>query len=228
MLQNIYLYLDESGNFGSAGRYFTIAAIETNNPKPLQNVMKKTVLKAKQKFPKYEKVKEIKASHSSPIVKEYFLRKIVSNTNLCIRYIVADKYHVKEELLDNENLLYNYLLKYLIVPVVKKNKPSRLLITLDKRSIKMKSSNSFEDYINLILRFEMGLDIDISVNYLESQNSYLIQAADFVSNAIYTRYEYNYNFFMNILMPKIVEQQHYPHRCFGKSRNIEMRTLQFQ
>lgn len=210
MNQNLYLYLDESGNFGSAGRYFTIAAIETNNPKPLQNVMKRTVLKAKKRFPKYAKMNEIKASHSSPIVKEYFLRKIVSKTNLSIRYVAMDKHFVRDELLDDENLLYNYLLKYLIVPVVTKNNPSRLAITLDKRSMKLKSENSFEDYINIILRFDMGYDLDIVVNYVESQNSYLIQAADFVSNAIYTRYEFGYEYFMNILMPKVVDEIHYP------------------
>lgn len=216
MNDHIYLYLDESGNFGTAGRYFTIAAIETNNPKPLQNVMKKTVLKAKRRFPKYAKMKEIKASHSSPIVKEYFLRKIVSKTNLAIRYVAMDKQLVRDELLDDENLLYNYLLKYLIVPVVIKNNPSRLMITLDKRSMKLKSENSFEDYINIILRFDMGFDLDITVNYIESQHSYLIQAADFVSNAIYTRYEYGYDYFMNILVPKVIDEIHFPEKVAVK------------
>lgn len=61
----LYLYLDESGNLGSGGRYFTIAAVETVNPKPLGNIMKKTILKTKTKFERFQDVKEIKASESN-------------------------------------------------------------------------------------------------------------------------------------------------------------------
>lgn len=72
MNDQIYLYLDESGNLGSDGRYFTIAAIETENPKPLSNVMKKTILRTKTKFERFKDVKEIKASESNPIIKDFF------------------------------------------------------------------------------------------------------------------------------------------------------------
>ena len=90
------------------------------------------------------------------------------------------------------------------------------MITLDKRSIKLKSENSFEDYINIILRFDMGFDLDITVSYIESQHSYLIQAADFVSNAIYSRYEYGYDYFMNILVPKVIDEIHFPEKVAVK------------
>lgn len=209
MSEHIFLYLDESGNLGKAGRYFTIAAIETTNVKPLMNVMKKTVLKAKQRFTKFQNAKEIKASDSSAIVKEYFLRKIASK-DIHIRYIVADKKQVKKELLDDENLLYNYMLKFLIVPVAKTKGLKKLVINLDKRSIKVKSSNSFEDYIKIVLRYEMGLNIEIIVNYVESHNCYAIQASDFVANATYTKYEHNYDLFSKVIEKRIVFRDYYP------------------
>lgn len=214
--QTYFLYIDESGNLGSAGRYFTIAAIETQHPKPLHNVMKKTILKVKRNFPRYEQMQEIKASQSNPIVKDYFLHKIASKKELRIRYIVADKKHVKKELLADENLLYNYLLKYLIVPFVHRKRPTRLIILLDKRSTKVKSAKSFEDYIQLVLRYELNLNISIAVSYLESQHCYLIQAADFVSNAIYAKYEHQYDYYVNIISSKIVFSQHFPYHSFSK------------
>lgn len=212
----LYLYLDESGNLGSGGRYFTIAAVETVNPKPLGNIMKKTILKTKTKFERFQDVKEIKASESNQIIKDFFLRRIASKENIQIRYIVSDKKHVKKELLDDENLLYNFMLKLLIVPVAKMQGLKRLIIILDKRSIKVKSANSFEDYINIILRFELNLDIEIVVEYLESQNSYAIQAADFIANAIYTKYEFENEYFYKLFDQKISFHNLFPPSNFGK------------
>lgn len=216
MNDHIYLYLDESGNLGSDGRYFTIAAIETENPKPLSNVMKKTILRTKTKFERFKDVKEIKASESNPIIKDFFLRRISSKQNINIRYIVSDKKHVKKQLLEDENLLYNYMLKFLIVPVAKKRGLKRLIIILDKRSIKVKSANSFEDYINIILRFELNLDIEIVVKYLESHNSYAIQAADFIANAVYINYEFENNYFYKLIAQKIAFGDRFPNNNFGK------------
>ena len=71
------------------------------------------------------------------------------------------------------------------MPIATKSNIKKLVLILDKRTIKVKSSNSFEDYINLLIRYEMGLDIQIEVIYMESQNCYAIQAADFVANALY-------------------------------------------
>lgn len=216
MSDKIFLYLDESGNLGSHGRYFTIAAIETTNSKPLNNVIKKTILKTKKTFEDFKDNIEIKASDSTPIIKDYFLRKIASKQNICIRYIISDKVHVKKALLDDENLLYNYMLKFLIEPVAKKPGLKKLIIKLDKRSIKVKSANSFEDYINIKLRYELNLDIVVAVEYVESHNSYSIQAADFIANAIYTKYEHNYLYYYDLISSKIIDSIHFPRSKFGK------------
>ncbi len=108
------------------------------------------------------------------------------------------------------------MLKLLIVPVAKMQGLKRLIIILDKRSIKVKSANSFEDYINIILRFELNLDIEIVVEYLESQNSYAIQAADFIANAIYTKYEFENEYFYKLFDQKISFHNLFPPSNFGK------------
>lgn len=215
MKEKIFLYLDESGNLGSDGRYFTIAAIETTNSKPLNNVMKKSILKTKKTFERYKDKTEIKASESTSIIKDYFLRKIASKQNISLRYAISDKIHVKQELLEDENLLYNYMLNFIIVPVAKKKGLETLVIILDKRSIKVKSGNSFEDYINIKLRYEMILDITIVVKYIESHNSYAVQAADFVANAINNKYEYESEYNFNLIQSKIVHTTLFPYSKFG-------------
>lgn len=218
------LNFDESGNLGKQGRYFTIACVSGNNLKPLKNVMNRSIVKVKQKFPAFESRDEIKASESNPIVKDYILRKIASK-EIEIRYIVADLLHVRSYLLKDENLLYNYLLRFLIVPVSKKRNVTRLVLNLDKRTIKVGSTNSFADYIKIAVNFDNDLDLPIDVNYIESQNSVLIQAADFIANAINAKYEYKKDYYYNLLKHRIVHDERFPRVLFGTERLVSSTSL---
>ncbi|SEU32876.1 DUF3800 domain-containing protein [Paenibacillus sp. NFR01] len=216
------LNFDESGNLGKQGRYFTIACVAGENLKPLENIMNRSIVKVKSKFPKFTHRTEVKASDSNPIIKEYMLRKIASK-NMQIKYIVADLEHVQPNLLDDENLLYNFMLKFLIVPLCKRRNLKELTINLDKRSIKVGSENSFEDYIKIKVNYECGFPVKINVNYIESQNSVLIQAADFVANAINTKYEYGYDYYYNLIKDRIEHVEHFPYKLFGSNKVVQFR-----
>ena len=218
------LNFDESGNFGRSGRYFVIACIGAQNMKPLENVMDKVILKIKKEFPQYARAREIKANHAFPVIKDFMLRKI-SSKEVDIRYIVADLHHVKKSLRDDENLLYNYMLHYLIAPVARKNAVKCLELNLDKRTIKVKSTNSFEDYIKIKLNYEMNLGVKVNVNYIESHNSYSIQAADFIANAIYGKYEHGQDQLYNLLSAKIVHRELFPHRLFGTDKVVNIGNM---
>lgn len=209
----VILNFDESGNLGKKGRYFTIACVETNNAKPLKNVMKKSILKTRRKFDKYKDYKEIKASESNPVIKDYFLRKIASK-DIQIRYVVADLWHTDKKLIEDENLLYNYMLHFLITPVAKKESVDQLEINIDERTIKVNSVNSFRDYIRIKLNYELNLDVDVEVNYFESHNSYAIQAADFIANTVNAYYEYK----NNRLHYQIIENKIFQHELFPRSK----------
>jgi hypothetical protein len=221
MSVKMILNFDESGNLGSGGRYFTIACVGGYEMKPLKNVMSKAVLKVKNTFPLYTNETEIKASDSNPVIKDYILNKIASK-DIQVRYIVADKSHVKQSLLDDENLLYNFMLQFLIVPVANIKEVNHLVLNLDQRSIKVKSANSFTEYIKLELNYRLGLDVNVEVHYYESQNNFSIQAADFVANAINSKYEHNYNYYYDILRPKIVHSEQFPRRLFGTNKIIDL------
>lgn len=216
------LNFDESGNLGKKGRYFTIACIGGSDLKPLKNTMKKAILKVKKQFPQFENAKEIKASESFPIIKDYMLRKIATK-DIDIRYIVADLDNVKQALKDDENLLYNYLLHFLVKSVALEKGVKDIEINIDKRTIKVQSINTFEGYIKLKLIYELGKDLDIKVKYIESHNSYAIQATDFVANAINTFYEYRYDYYYNLIKHKIVHIEHFPYKYFGQDKIVNIR-----
>jgi len=214
-MSRVILNFDESENLGRDGRFFTIACVESSNIKPLINVMKKAELKTKKTFPSFKNCDEIKSSEAYPIIKDYYYRKIVSK-DIKIRYVTSDLFHVREDLLEDENLLYNYMLQFIVVPVAKKKGVKQLDLYLDKRTIKVKSTNSFHDYISIKLKYELGLDIEVNIKYVESQNSYPVQAADFIANAINSYYEYNYGYYFDTLRPKIVQHEKFPRKYFQK------------
>ena len=113
------IIFDESGNLGRVGRYFVIACIDTTECKALHNVMKRKLKIADDKFPDMKKnhAHEIKAVDAYPCVKHHILECIASK-NLSVSYIVADLQHVKPKLLEDKNILYNYLMKLLLDRII--------------------------------------------------------------------------------------------------------------
>lgn len=214
---------DESGNLGSDGRYFVIACVDTYNEKSVHNIMKKKIGQAKKIFPDIKcGSNEIKAANAYPAVKHHILECIASK-DVTISYIVADLHHVYSYLLDDENCFYNYLMKLLLDSIItSKDRNSRIKLKLDNRTIKVKSINSFADYIKIHLNYERLLNLDLTVEYINSdaKNGYIIQAADYVANAIYSYYEHDYKMYYDLIANKIDAIQKFPKGKFGKELKV--------
>ena len=61
----------------------------------------------------------------------------------------------------------------------------------------------------------MGIDLDIQYLNSDSADSYVIQAADYVANAIWAKYEYTYSVYANLLSDKYQIQDKFPYGMFG-------------
>jgi len=214
------IIIDESGNLGAAGRYFVIACINTVECKSLHNVMKRQLGNAKNTFPELalRHAHEIKASEAYPAVKDKILRAVLSK-NIEISYIVADLKYIDAKLLQDKNLIYNYLTKLLLDRVITEQNANKTVnILCDNKTTKVSAANSLGDYIKLHFNYEKRYNINLKVEYLDSDagNAYIIQAADYVANAIYSKYEYNYSWYYNILSPKIDIKAEFPWQKFSK------------
>lgn len=214
------LIFDESGNLGSSGRYFVIACIDTKNTKELHNIMKRKLGKAKELFPELAVLHahEIKAKDAYPCVK-YHLLECVASKNLSVSYIVLDLKHIKALLLEDKNVLYNFASKLLISRLVKKDdEGSTVNILFDNKTTKITSKNSLKDYIRIYLLYEEGLDLKINFEYKDSDagDAYVIQAADYVANAIYNYYEYDNKEFSSLLSDRLNVVVKFPYKNFGK------------
>ena len=211
---------DESGNLGTDGRYFVIACVDTMECKPLHNLMKNKLRQAKKAFPVLQAhTHEIKAAEAYPCVKHHILESI-ARKNLSVSYIVADIAHIETKLLKNKNILYNFIAKLLIDKIVTvTDKGSKINILCDNKTTKVASANSFKEYMITHLNYECRYDLDLNIIFMDSNagNSYVIQAADYVANAVYAYYEYGLDLYMNQIEHKIHVADHFPLGKFGKN-----------
>lgn len=225
MVINMYdnercLIFDESGNLGTSGRYFVISCIDTKNAKSLHNVIKRKLKQAGDKFPELKTLHahEIKAKDAYPCVKHHLLECIVSK-DITISYIIVDLKHVEQRLLNDKNIMYNFASKILISKLITKDDDgTKINILFDKKTTKIASKNSLREYIIAHIVYEEGLDVDINFEYKDSDagDAFIIQAADYVANALYNKFEYGNDIYADILTPVLNETQYFPYKNFGK------------
>lgn len=209
-----YLIFDESGNLGKSGRYFIISCIDTTAPKALHNLMKRKIKQAKNTFPDLAGLhsNEIKANEAYPCVRHHILESIISK-DISISYIVADLNYIEQHLLVDKNLLYNFLSKILIENLVsEKDEGSTLHILFDNKATKTFSKNSLQELIKIGLLYEKELKLNINFEYRDSnaKNAFVIQAADYVANALYSYYEYGNALYSTVIQPKVNIVRFYP------------------
>ena len=215
-----YLIFDESGNLGAQGRYFVIACIDTYDYKALHNIMHKKLGIARKLFPELSSLhaNEIKAKDAYPCIK-YHLLECIARKNVSIGYIVADLQHVRPKLLEEKNIFYNYLMRLIIEKFIsEKDNGNTINIICDNNTTKVASANSFSDYIKLYLLYERDLHIKLNIKYLDSDasNAYIVQAADYIANALYTKYEYGNTIYSDLFDNQIMYTSHFPWGNFGK------------
>lgn len=138
---------------------------------------------------------------------------------ISISYIVIDLKHIQPRLLEDKNILYNFASKILISRLItEKDTGTTINILFDNKTTKIASKNSLREYIIAYIVYEEGLDVTIHFEYKDSDASdaFIIQAADYVANALYSKYEYNNEIYANILDKKTHIVQHFPYKTFGK------------
>lgn len=214
-----YLIFDESGNLGTAGRYFVISCIDTTNVKSLHNIMKRKLKIVGEKFPELKTMhaNEIKAKDAYPCVK-YHLLECIASKDVTVSYIVIDLNHIESRLLKDKNILYNFASKILISRLItEKDTGTKINILFDNKTTKIASKNSLREYIIAYIVYEENLDVEINFEYKDSdaKDAFIIQAADYVANALYSKYEYKKDIYANLFSHKINITQHFPYKTFG-------------
>lgn len=216
-MKDYYFYFDESGNLGRGRNSFVISCIFTREPKELHNIIKKTLLRLKQNSEKDNfNSNELKASAAKPESREIILNNI-SKKDLKISYIVANKNEIYDYLFKDKNILYNYLLKLLLknyTDVFRKagQEGSTIHLILDNRDIKVKSKNSFAEFIKEHFIYYKNINVNINVEYKDSKakDAYNVQAADYIAHALYSYYEFGNARYYSCIENKIQHKVFFP------------------
>ncbi len=205
-----YIFLDESGDLGfdftkkKTSKVFVITCLFTENKRPIEKIVKKThselAKKYKRRFGILHAVKE------KSITRQRLLRRL-NEKDCAVMTIYLNKKRVFTKLRDEKAVLYNYVANILldriytkkIIPVGKTIE----LIASQRETNKFLNEN-FKNYLNS--QIQNKYKIKVSVKIKSPAEEKLLQAVDFISWAIFRKYEYRDDSYYNLVKNKIVEE----------------------
>lgn len=199
-----YIFLDESGDLGfsdKSSKYLIITLLISGIKEEPE--IKRIIKKIRQKILKktLKKSSEIKWNNSNKIIKNNVLSKI-SEINLEIFTIILDKTKIFPYLKEKKHKLYNYLCRLILSECSLNDQVIELIV--DRSKGKRALRDDFDDYIRKQI---ISSDCKLKIKHEDSKNNGGLQSLDFISGAIFNKYEYNNPKFYNIIKNKIVTER---------------------
>lgn len=202
------IFLDESGDLGfkeKSSKWFIFTIVLTNSHKKIEKVIKNIRKGLKKKY----KLKELHAYHADAITRHKMLKKLSELDDLKVLCIVLNKKKVYVDLQNQKNYLYNFTANILLdrlhnKNLIKTDEPISLYI--DKKDTNKFIRENFEKYLKdkLVKRGNSG---KIEIRIKPSHTERCLQAVDFVSWAIFRKYERgDYEYYEDI-KNKIIEER---------------------
>jgi hypothetical protein len=203
----MYIFLDESGDLGfskKSSKWFLFTLVIVVEKRTLERVVKK-VWKTLRK--KHKHLNELHASHEKREVRIRMLRQLAGLSDLKVMTILLNKKKVYVDLQNQKNYLYNYTANLLLDRLHNKkllNKGENIDLVIDRKDTKKSLRENFVDYLTSSMQKRINCDFKIALHASHENKS--LQAVNFISWAIFKKYEHgNYEFY-EIIKSKIVEE----------------------
>ena len=213
----VNVFIDESGNLGKGGDFFTIAAVvfsQTAGQNRLKRLMRKACLDYS---PTGSPLRELKANSLSFPRKQQLLNKISTRADHEIFYITAQKQHVTMlQQGRDKNLVYNYLAGILVMEIIKKYNDD-ICLNFDQRTTKVASMNSLKDYIRIKAYTAGGFQHTLHVGQYDSHSMYNLQTADILAGIINGSYVRQNKHLIQIIEERLEAKIEFPREKFDKS-----------
>lgn len=202
-----YIFLDESGDLGfksKSSKWFLFTIVLTNNHRRIEKVVKKIRNSLKKK---YKKVNELHAYHTQPAIRKRMLKLLSENKDLKVLCVILNKKKVYIDLQNQKNYLYNYAANILLdrlhnKKLIDTNEPIELYI--DQKDTNRFLRDNFEKYLkqNFTKRGNGKVNIKIKPSHTEK----CLQAVDFISWAIFRKYEKGESEYYELIKDNIIEE----------------------
>ena len=204
-----YIFLDESGDLGfdftkkRTTQYFVITFLFASNKRPIEKCVK-NVHRGLRK--KYRKIGVLHAYVEEPVTKRRLL-KLLSEKDCTIMVIYLNKKKVYTRLQEEKAVLYNYVSNILldricskkIIPIDRK-----VELVASRRETNKFLNENFRSYLKRQIKNNHRIDLEVLIRAPAQEKA--LQAVDFVSWAIFRKYEYRDDSYYNIIKNKIVEE----------------------
>lgn len=192
------IYADESGDLGwsftqpygrgGSSRYLTIAAMHV--PQGCEHLPERAVRGLYKRF-QWDSRKEKKWVDMKPGARDAFAKSAVRliERDVGIRYtaIIVSKERVAPHIREDENKLYNYMIRLMLAEEMAKHQQVTFLP--DPRSIKVESGRSLHDYLQTVLWFDLGAQTRLETTPQDSAHCLNIQFADMLAGTIQSHFE---------------------------------------
>lgn len=204
-----YIFLDESGDLGfnfkkkRTSKVFVITCLFTKNKRSIEKCVK-NVHRGLRK--KYKKIGILHAYVEEPVTKRRLL-KLLSEKDCVIMTIYLNKKRVYTKLQEEKTVLYNYVANILLDRVYSKKlvpTDKKVEFIASKRETNRFLNENFQNYLNTQIKDRHKIEISIRIKTPSEEKA--LQAVDFVSWAIFRKYEYGDDSYYNIIKNKIVEE----------------------
>jgi len=205
-----YIFLDESGDLGfnfknkKTSKIFVITCLFSENKRPLEKIVKKTHLELRKKYKR--KFGILHAVKEKPITRQRLLKRTaLKNCAIMTIYLKKDKVYTR--LQEEKAVLYNYVANILLDRIYsKKIVPfdKRIELIASRRETNKFLNQNFRNYLNNQTRNHYNIDFSVSIKTPSEEKT--LQVVDFVSWAIFRKYEYGDDSYYNLIKDKIKEE----------------------
>ncbi len=205
-----YIFLDESGDLGfnfkklKTSKYFVVAFLFVENKRSIEKIVKKTHAELKKKYKRRFGV--LHSVKEKPITRQRLLRRL-NEKDCAIMTIYLNKRKVYTKLQDEKQVLYNYVTNILLDRIYSKRLVAgkdKITIVASRRETNRYLNENFKTYLNNQAKNHHKVEVEAVIKTPFEEKS--LQVVDFVSWAIFRKYEYGDDSYYNIIRNKIVEE----------------------
>jgi len=205
-----YIFLDESGDLGfnfkklKTSKYFVVAFLFVENKSSIEKIVKKTHAELKKKYKRRFGV--LHSVKERPITRQRLLKRL-NEKDCAVMTIYLNKRKVYTKLQDEKQVLYNYVTNILLDRIYSKRLVAgkdKITIVASRRETNRYLNENFKTYLNNQAKNHHKVEVEAVIKTPFEEKS--LQVVDFVSWAIFRKYEYGDESYYNIIRNKIVEE----------------------
>lgn len=209
-----HIYLDESGDLGwkfshphrdgGSSRFLTLAYVIV--PECDKHLLYRFVRRVYKQY-KIDPNKEQKGTDyldkQAKVIAQRMVKLLHEQLNISIGAITVKKENVNENIREDSNVLYNYMVSLSIAQQIAHFEEVTLIP--DKRSIKVKSGNSLYEYLKIKIWFDWQANTKLYYTPKESHSDLNLIFVDWITNFIWRHYEDQRSDAYRILKPYLKE-----------------------